>query len=144
MQTNAIRGLLLEFGHPLPESYLALRKAFPTVMATLDKQLPGILIETLREQWARVQSLDNEIALIEGRLKRALAETPTCQMISDIPGVGLMTATAAVATMGIRQASRRGENLPPGWGWCRGKQVQEDEYGNWASPNAAMPICVPC
>ncbi len=100
MQTNAIRGLLLEFGHPLPESYLALRKACPTVMATLDKQLPGILIETLREQWAWVQSLDNEIALIEGRLKRALAETPTCQMISDIPGVGLMTATAAVATMG--------------------------------------------
>jgi transposase len=58
------------------------------------------LIETLREQWARVQSLDNEIAPIEGRLKRALAETPTCQMISDIPSVGLMTATAAVATMG--------------------------------------------
>lgn len=29
MQTNAIRGLLLEFGHPLPESYLALPKVFP-------------------------------------------------------------------------------------------------------------------
>ena len=111
MQTNAIRGLLLEFGHPLPESYLALRKAFPTVMATLEKQLPGILIETLREQWARVQSLDNEIALIEGRLKRALAETPTCQMISDIPGVGLMTATAAVATMGDPASFKTGREF---------------------------------
>jgi len=28
--------------------------------------------------------------------------------------------------------------------WCRGRQAQEDEYGNWASPSAAMPICVPC
>jgi len=80
-------------------------------MATLDKQLPGILIETLREQWARVQSLDNEIALIEGRLKRALAETPTCQMISDIPGVGLMTATAAVATMGDPASFKTGREF---------------------------------
>jgi hypothetical protein len=103
-------------------------------MATLDKQLPGILIETLREQWARVQSLDNVSALIEGQLKRALAETPTCKMISDIPGVGLMTATAAVTTMGDPASFKKGENLLPGWGWCRGKQVQEDEYGNGASP----------
>ncbi len=34
----------------------------------------GPTAETLREQWARVQSLDNEIAVIEGRLKRALAK----------------------------------------------------------------------
>jgi transposase len=62
-----------------------------------------------------VQSLDNEIALIEGRLKRALAETPTCKMISDIPGVGLMTAlptaTAAVATMGDPASFKTGREF---------------------------------
>ncbi len=73
-----------------------------TERSLLGKRLYGCLPEI---KWARVQSLDNEIALIEGRLKRALAETPTCQMISDIPGVGLMTATAAVATMGAERVN---------------------------------------
>lgn len=59
-----------------------------------------MLIDTLREQWARVQGLDKEIALIEGRLKHALSESPACKSIAAIPGVGLLTATAAVATMG--------------------------------------------
>lgn len=41
MQTNAIRGLMLEFGHPLPESYEALRKAFAGALVELGDKLPA-------------------------------------------------------------------------------------------------------
>lgn len=111
MQTNAIRGLLLEFGYPLPEGYQALRKAFPATLASLEETLPGMLVETLREQWARIQSIDQEIAVIEGRLKQALSETPACQAIAEIPGVGLLTATAAVASMGDPRSFKTGREF---------------------------------
>lgn len=102
---------LLEFGQTVPEGYPALRKALPALLASLDDQLPGVLIDSLREQWQRVQSLDDEIALLEGRLKLAMAESPACKAIADIPGVGLLTATATVATMGNAGNFRNGREF---------------------------------
>ena len=46
-----------------------LRKAFPAALASLDETLPGMLVDTLREQWVRIQSIDHEIVVIERRLK---------------------------------------------------------------------------
>lgn len=111
MQTNAIRGLLLGYGQTVPQGYPALRKAPPALLASLDGKLPGMLIDSLREQWRRVQILDDEIALLEGRLKRAMAESPACLAIADIPGVGLLTATAALATMGNTDNFRNGREF---------------------------------
>jgi len=111
MQTNAIRGLLLEFGQTVPEGYPALRKTLPALLALLEGQLPAMLIDSLREQWRRVQSLDDEMALLEGRLKQAMAESPACRAIAEIPGVGLLTATAAVATMGNAGNFRNGREF---------------------------------
>lgn len=111
MQTNAIRGLLLEFGQTVPEGYPALCKTLPALLALLEGQLPAMLIDSLREQWRRVQSLDDEMALLEGRLKQAMAESPACRAIAEIPGVGLLTATAAVATMGNAGNFRNGREF---------------------------------
>lgn len=59
-----------------------------------------MLVVSLQEQWARVQSLDKEMAAIERRLTDSLRKTDQCKKLIDIPGVGLLTATAAVATIG--------------------------------------------
>ena len=111
MQTNAIRGFLLEFGQTVPVGYSALRKELPALLEALNEILPGMLIDSLREQWSRVQSLDEEIACLEGRLKQAMAQSPACKAIADIPGVGLLTATAAVATMGNPGNFRNGREF---------------------------------
>lgn len=100
MQTNALRGLLYEFGQVLPEGYRALAKAWPAAMAVLDEQLPAMLLDSLREQWARVQRVESEIAAIERRLAGVLRTSPACQQITAVPGIGLLTATATVAAMG--------------------------------------------
>lgn len=54
MQSNAIRGMLREVGHTLPESFNAMGKAMPDAFAALEGKLPGMLIDTRRELWARV------------------------------------------------------------------------------------------
>lgn len=80
--------LLYEFGVVLPEGVRALTKAWPAAMATAADQLPGMLIDSLREQWTRVQTTEAEITSIERRLASALRENQSCQQIAAIPGGG--------------------------------------------------------
>jgi len=111
MQTNALRGLLYEFGEALPEGHAALMQALPQALARCAERLPAMLIETLREQWARVRSLETEIATIEQRLRDAVKESQASRMLTEILGVGFLTASASVATMGDPKSFRSGREF---------------------------------
>jgi len=100
MQTNELRGLLYEFGFVLSESHRAMLKELPAALMEAQSRLPAMLIDSLDEQVRRIQLLDVDIATIERRLSQQLRETPACKTLAEIPGVGLLTATAIVASMG--------------------------------------------
>ncbi|MBK3824315.1 IS110 family RNA-guided transposase [Paraburkholderia aspalathi] len=100
MQINGLRGLLTEYGEVMAVGRAALNRAMAGVLARLSERLPAMLMDTLREQWQRLDVLDEQIAQIERRLSEWMKQERACRQIADIPGVGLLTATAAVATMG--------------------------------------------
>jgi transposase len=100
MQTNELRGLLYEFGIVLPEGHAALLKALPDAMSDGRTRLPAMLMDSLDEQLRRVQQLQADIGLIERRLSQQMREIPACKAVAEIPGIGLLTATAVVASMG--------------------------------------------
>jgi transposase len=100
MQTNELRGLLYEFGVVLPEGHRAFLKELPAALQEAQSRLPAMLIDSLDEQVRRIKLLDVDIATIERRLSQQLRETPACKTLAEIPGVGLLTATAIVASMG--------------------------------------------
>jgi transposase len=52
-----------------------------------------------------------QIAEIERRLLAWMRQDQACKRIAEIPGVGLLTATAAVATMGDAKAFRSGREF---------------------------------
>ena len=66
------------------------------------------LIDTLRDQWNELARLDERIARIEASLLAWMRQGCSAKAISAIPGVGLLTATAAVAAMGDAKAFRPG------------------------------------
>ena len=111
MQSNGLRGLLTEYGEVMGVGRAALDKAMKDVLARLNERLPAVLIDTLREQWAMLTKLDEQIAEIERRLLAWMKETKACKTIAEIPGVGLLTATAAVATMGDAKAFKSGREF---------------------------------
>lgn len=111
MQTNALRGLLYEFGEVLPEGHAALIKALPQALARVAERLPAILVQSLHEQWERIDYLEADINRIEQRLSAVLRETPQCQALAQIPGVGLLTATAAVASIGDASVFKSGREF---------------------------------
>jgi transposase len=110
-QMNGLRGLLAEYGEVMPRGRFALAKAIPLVLERLIDRLPAVLIETLREQYARIGQMGSQITDIERRLHLWHRSDEDCQRIAAIPGVGLLTATAAVATMGDPHAFRSGREF---------------------------------
>lgn len=110
-QTNGIRGLLSEYGEVMRRGRAAMNDAMPAILARLAERVPALLIDTLREQWNRVAVLDSEIKLIETRLLAWMKQDEACKTIAAIPGVGLLTATAAVATMGNAKAFKSGREF---------------------------------
>ena len=111
MQINSLRGLLTEYGEVMGRGRAALDKAIPAVLARISDRLPMVLIDTLREQWDGLTKLDEQIAMIERRLRQWMLEDKAVKAINEIPGVGVLTATAAVATMGDAKSFRSGREF---------------------------------
>lgn len=89
----------------------SLDRAIPEVLARLVDRLPAVMIDTLREQWTNLTELDKRIREIEHRLAQWMKQEPAVKAIAEIPGVGLLTATAAVATMGNASVFRSGHEF---------------------------------
>ena len=110
-QINGLRGLLTEYGEVMPKGKSSLTQGIAEALARLSDRLPSMVIDTLREQWTRIGAMDAQIAEIERRLKIWLKEDRASQRIADIPGIGLLTATAAVATMGDPKGFKSGREF---------------------------------
>ena len=60
MQTNALRGLLYEFGIVLPEGHKVLLQRISTELAIAHDILPSMMVDSVREQLFRVDQLQPE------------------------------------------------------------------------------------
>lgn len=99
MQINALRGLLAEYGEVMAAKRTSLRNGIGDALTRVEKRLPSIAVDTLREQWSRILALDTEVGKIESRLKAWFTESAACKTVAEIPGIGLLSATAVIATM---------------------------------------------
>lgn len=100
MQTNALRGLIYEFGIVLPEGH---KKLLLSVQAELakaqqDMRLPEVVVLSVQEQLKRVDGLQDDIDQLDKRLAAMVKQNQQMLAVQAIPGIGPLTATALVAT----------------------------------------------
>jgi len=125
MQINGLRGLLTEYGEVMRKGRAALDKTIPEVLGRVAERLPAVVIDTLREQWNELARLDEQIASIERRMLEWKKEDPAVQAVDKVRGVGLLTATAAVATMGDPKAFKSpAGSLPRGLVSCQSREAR--------------------
>ena len=110
-QINGLRGLLTEYGEVMPQGRAGIKRDISSALGRLSDRLPAMVIDALREQYARLNELDEQIAQIERRLRQWQRGDSATQRIAAIPGVGLLCATAAVATMGDPKAFKSGRGF---------------------------------
>ena len=110
-QINGLRGLLTEYGEVMPRGRAGMRHGMAEALERISERLPAVVIDTLREQWARVSHLDEEIGEIERRIALWHRGNADSQRVAKIPGVGVLTATAVVAAMGDPAAFRSGREF---------------------------------
>jgi transposase len=111
MQTNQLRGLLYEFGADLPQGRQRAMARINDELAKLEDTLSALVIETMRDQIRRIEALDEDIAGIEKKLLLWKKNDESSKRLLEIPGVGLLTATAAVATIGDARAFKTGREF---------------------------------
>ena len=111
MQVNQLRGLLYEFGISLPQGRKKGMSRVVEKVALLEGRLSPMVIELIRQQIQRIKTFDQDIAGIENKLLLWKKEDKARQKLRDIPGVGILTATAAVATMGDAKIFKSGREL---------------------------------
>lgn len=111
MQVNQLRGLLYEFGVVLPQGRRASIDAAKAALASLADELPAMLLDSLQDQLSRLRALDEQIARIEQRILNWRRNDDACLRISEIPGVGVLTATAAVSVIGQARTFRSGREF---------------------------------
>lgn len=111
MQVNQLRGLLYEFGMTFRAGRKAGISEIRKRMLELEESVPGILMSSLQDLLQRLDGLETEIAAIEKKMAAWQKQEKACQAIGEIPGVGLLTATALVATIGDAKQFRSGREF---------------------------------
>ena len=96
---NRLRGLLAEFGVVVAKGRRAFEDALPRLLQESEK-LPDLVRPALLRARAELARLNDEIASIEAQLRAWHRTNEASRRLEEIPGIGLMTATAAVATVG--------------------------------------------
>lgn len=111
MQVNQLRGLLYEFGITLKGGRQAGLAEIQQRMAELEESVPGMLFEAVKEQLKRLNAIETDVLDIERRIKDWQKQQEACRKIAEIPGVGLLSATALVATMGEAGSFKSGREF---------------------------------
>lgn len=111
MQVNQLRGLLYEFGITLRGGRQAGLAEMKQRMAEMEQTVPGMLLEAVKEQLKRLNDIEADVQDIERRIKDWQKQQEACRKIAEIPGVGTLTATALVATMGEASSFKSGREF---------------------------------
>jgi len=107
---NQMRGLLAEFGQAITPGMRRLRSE---VRAWQDKARAdlGLLCGLIDELLANLAELEERIAKVDRQIIAVHQENAACRLIESIPGVGIMTATAIVASFGQAEMFRDGRKF---------------------------------
>lgn len=99
-QANQIRGLLGEYGLIVPQGIAHVAERVPDLIEDASNELPGafrLLIDRLLEH---LKLLQQQVNQIEAQIKAWHRSSDASQRLEKIPGVGPLTASALVATVG--------------------------------------------
>lgn len=108
---NQIRGLLSEFGLILPQGINSLYRDLPALLDQADDELPGLMRELVQHLLAHLKELDRQAGEIEVEIQAWHRTNALSRKLEHIPGIGPITASALVASVGDARNFANGRQL---------------------------------
>ena len=97
---NALRGFCREFGLVVPEGATTGVAQIARYLADEHSGLPVLVRGTMRLMLEEIRLLEARVQQLESELAQLAAASPACQVLLSVPGIGLITSTAMVASIG--------------------------------------------
>ena len=108
---NALRGLCREFGIVAP---LGAKRGMAELVAQVTDQtsrVPDLLRYSLERLITEIRTIEENLRRIEYELACCASQSPVCERLRRIPGVGLLTATAMLSAVSDIHSFRTGRRF---------------------------------
>lgn len=110
-QANQIRGLLAEYGLILPQGIGHIAKRLPELLEDGENGLPGIFRQLIHRLGEHLQTLERQVNELEAQIQHWHRENAASRRLAAIPGIGPITASALVASIGDATCFNNGRQL---------------------------------
>src|ERR1700693_671536 len=110
-QANQLRGLLAEFGIVLPQGITHLRSQLPEILEDGDNGLPGLMRALLSRLEAQLAQLEQQLAALEREIVLWHRQNDDSRRLARISGIGPLTASAYVASLGNAKGFKNGRQV---------------------------------
>ena len=110
-QANQIRGLLAEYGIVIPQGISHITKRLPEILEDGENELPGVFRRLLQRLGEHLKELGRQVDELEVQIQVWHRENVGSRKLAQIPGLGPITASALVATIGDAKCFKNGRQL---------------------------------
>ena len=110
-QANQIRGLLAEYGIVIPQGISHIARQLPEILEDGENGLPGAFRQLIDRLGEHLKALDRQVDELEAQIQVWHRANPASLKLAKIPGVGPLTASAMVATVGDATNFSNGRQL---------------------------------
>jgi transposase len=111
-QVNQIRGLLAEFGIVIPKGIGHIAKRLPEILEDGENALPGMMRELVERLGENLKEMDKQVGELERQIKLWHRENEQSRKLEAIAGIGPITASAFVATVGDAKSFKNARQVP--------------------------------
>ena len=109
-QVNQIRGLLMEYGVVIPKGIKHMN-TLTEILENNEEKLTPKAIVIFKQMHEQFKIYEQQIALYDKEIAQDVAQNSVCKEIMKIDGVGPITASAIVATVGDAKEFKNGRQM---------------------------------
>ena len=99
-QANQIRGLLAEFGLVIPQGIGHIATSLPEILEDGENGLPGDFRHLIERLGAHLKELDRQVQELDVQIQSWHRNHAASRRLAAIPGIGAMTASALLGSIG--------------------------------------------
>jgi transposase len=108
---NQLRGLLSEFGLIMPKGRYSAQHHIPDILEDAENGLPMLARRLLSDTYQRLRTLNEQILAYDRELNHLVHDREPAQRLMSVPGIGAITATAMLASVGDPSQFRNGRQF---------------------------------